>query len=204
MALVHLVGVVGFFVMPGAFALLVPLHLLFCFGVWLTNQPRWSRRLSAWLVLCGVAGFGAEVIGVKTSLLFGSYVYGDMLGPLLFDVPLMMAVNWALMASLAANVSAELRAARGWGPVRSALVGAALLTVLDMFLEPFAVRYRLWSWEGGAVPVTNYVGWAFVAFTLLLPYHWTRLGPSNPVSGWLFALLLGFFSSSALLGTAAS
>lgn len=201
---VHLVGGVGFAWRPELFARLVPLHLLFCAVVWSVGQPTWRSSLVVWLGACGVVGFAAEVLGVQTGLLFGSYAYGAALGPAYCGVPLMMALNWSLLTAAIADVSAEISDARGWGPVRGALVGALASVLLDALLEPFAVRYDLWQWAGGGVPLQNYVGWALVSFMLLLPCHVLKLRPRNPVSGWLMVLLLLFFTSSWLVNAGAS
>lgn len=197
---VHLVGGLGFAAMPGLFVRLVPLHLLFCLGVWLVNQPQWHMPLALWITSCGIIGFVAEVVGVETSLIFGTYNYGPTLGPALWNVPLMMAVNWSLLTAIVADVSAEWREARGWGPVRAALAGALALVALDLFLEPFAVRYDLWAWEGERVPLRNYAGWGVISFVLLWVYHVRNWRPRNPVSGWLFVLLFAFFASALVIG----
>ena len=197
---VHLVGGLGFAAIPDLFVRLVPLHLLFCLAVWLVNQPQWRVSLALWIAACGLFGFLAEVLGVKTSLIFGSYRYGPTLGPALWEVPLMMAVNWSLLTSIMADLSAEWREARGWGPLRGALAGALALVALDLFLEPFAVRYDLWTWEGERVPFRNYIGWGVISFGLLLVYHGRGWRPRNPVSGWLFAVLFAFFASALLVG----
>lgn len=204
LVIVHLVGGLGFAMMPHTFARLVPLHLLFCLAVWLVNQPRWNVALTSWFLSCGVLGFGAEVLGVRTALLFGSYSYGPTLGPKLWDVPVMMAVNWSLLTAIVADVSAEVREARGWGPIRGALLGSLMLVAIDGFLEPFAVRYDLWQWTAGAVPIQNYVGWGGISFALLLPAHALRFRPNNPLSAWLLLLLGAFFAASWLLQLGAS
>lgn len=203
LVVVHLVGGLGFALVPQTFTRLVPLHLSFCLAVWLFNQPRWSAVLASWFVLCGVLGFGAEVVGVQTSLLFGSYAYGRTLGPQLWGVPLMMAINWSLLTAIVADVSAEVSDARGWGTVGGAAAGAATLVVLDGVLEPFAVEYDLWQWTSSAVPIQNYVGWGLVSFALILPYHALKLRPHNPLSGWLLLLLAAFFASSLLIESGA-
>lgn len=199
LTVVHAVGFVGFALWPEAFQRLVPLHLIVCLAVWLVNQPKRTAALASYFVCCGVFGFGAEVLGVRSAALFGAYTYGDSLGPAIFDVPVMMAVNWSLLTAIVADVSSEVRAARGFGPTGGALVGAITLVALDGFLERFAVRYDLWRWALGAVPAQNYVGWALVSFVLLLPYHGRRLRPNNPISGPLLLLLFVFFAASALI-----
>ena len=42
-------------------------------------------------------GFGVEVIGVETGLLFGDYEYGSGLGPKVLKVPMLMGVLWWIL-----------------------------------------------------------------------------------------------------------
>lgn len=200
LALVHIVGTVGFIIDPRLFASLVPLHLLFCFGVWASTVPQASSQ--TWWVLstCGLAGFAAEIVGVHTSLLFGSYAYGNTLGPKLASVPLLLILNWSLLTAIAADISGEIGDKRRYNPVVKSAVGTFLLVALDVLLEPFAMRYDLWSWQDNEVPLTNYVGWAAVSFALQLMLHVTERRPRSAVSKWLYSMLLAFFAVAWLVG----
>lgn len=39
------------------------------------------------------------------------------------------------------------------------ITGSLLMVLYDLFLEPAAIRLDMWSWEGGRVPVRNYLAW---------------------------------------------
>jgi putative membrane protein len=200
LAIVHAVGAVGFLIEPRLFASLVPLHLLFCFGVWATTVPRGSSETWWLLLICGSTGFLAEVVGVHTSLLFGSYEYGNTLGPKLASVPLLLLLNWSLLTALAADISGELGDRRRWNVFVKSALGTCLLVILDVLLEPFAMRYDLWNWQNDVVPLHNYFGWTAVSFTLQLAMHATQRRPRSAVSKWLYCLLLAFFAIAWLVG----
>ena len=42
------------------------------------------------------------------------------------------------------------------------VLGASLMVLLDVIIEPFAVHYGLWIWKGRVLPsLANYVAWFF-------------------------------------------
>lgn len=112
--------------------------------------------------IIGVAaciGFFAELLGVQTGIIFGDYIYGSVLGPKIFDVPIMVGVMWALVMLVIWSVLPE-----KWRLYRIPVAG--LLAVLyDLVLEHFATRFGLWGWDG-SIPLSNYLGW-FVVATLI-------------------------------------
>lgn len=111
------------------------------------------------LVGAGVAGFGAEVVGVATGRPFGRYSYSGGLGPRVAGVPLLAAAAWAAMAR-PAWVVAGLISSR---PVHRVPLAAAALTAWDVYLDPRMARDGYWSWPGGGryegVPASNFAGW---------------------------------------------
>jgi uncharacterized membrane protein len=138
-----------------------------------TAEARGVRRAA---VLHGAAAalpFAAEVAGVATGKVFGTYAYGDGLGRKVAGVPLLAGAAWSLMARPAWAVAGLLtrrRAAR-------AAAAAGALTAWDVFLDPRMVREGYWTWPGGGryegVPASNFAGWlltgagVFAAFALL-------------------------------------
>jgi len=70
-------------------------------------------------------GFGVEVLGVKTELIFGSYHYGESLGYKWLSVPLLIGVNWCMLLYCTSQLS------KFKNFIINALFGAALMVVLD-------------------------------------------------------------------------
>ena len=54
--------------------------------------------------MLALIGFIFEIIGVKTGLIFGHYKYCNGLGTKVFDVPLIISLNWALPISIGINI----------------------------------------------------------------------------------------------------
>ncbi len=110
----------------------------------------------------------AEWAGVETGLLFGEYDYKGVLLPHIIDVPAAIGFAWlgVLLASL--GLLSRINLFRRM-PIflKSIAVGAAM-TLFDYFMEPAAVKLNYWTWEGGIIPLRNYLAWfimgAFFAF----------------------------------------
>jgi putative membrane protein len=71
---------------------------------------------------------------------------------------------------------------------------------LDLFIEPVAIAHGFWSWEGGAVPLRNYLGWFAVALPIQVFFARHFGGVKNKVAVALFIFQLGFFMALWLLG----
>lgn len=197
LVVLHVVGVAGFAMQLRGFDTLVPTHLLITALIWVINQRVFTRQLCSWLCGAALAGFGVEVLGVKSEMVFGAYYYGPALGPRAWDVPLLMGLNWALLLAVSGGISGSL-ASDARPPVRAAL-GATLLVLLDLVLEPFAIAHGLWTWEGAAVPLRNYVAWWLVSFLLLLPDLATRVTRENSSVAWIYGCFMLFFSATNVL-----
>ena len=187
--LFHAVGIAGM-VSPwkSTFVQLTPFNLLLSATVLWAFQRKYDFKFWRFFLLCFATGFGAEWLGVHTALIFGHYSYGPVLGPMLDRVPIIIGLNWYLLAYITVDISSKIKTPL-WVKV---LLGALLMTAMDYLIEPVAIRLGFWFWHAGVIPWTNYLGW----FVVALPLQW--LGhkyPSgnNPVSLWLMIAMLFFF-----------
>lgn len=144
-----------------------------------------------------LGGWFLELAGVQTGLIFGEYSYGATLGPQLGGTPFMIGLNWAMLVYASSSIILRFFAnAPLW--LRS-LLGASLMVSLDLFIEPAAVRYDMWSW--GNIPYNsllvapwqNYAVWWLAAFGLQF-FFGHFLGPRrNPALEFLFLWQSVFF-----------
>lgn len=197
LVIVYIVGVIGFSLpqtkklMPS----LVWVNLLFTAVILLSYHKKWSREIVLALFLIGACGFLLEVIGVKTGRIFGYYQYGPTLGFALWDTPLMMFVNWLttiyITRQVAEMVSKDI--------VMTSLLAALLMVLLDYFLEPFAIKYGLWIWNSGEVPMQNYIAWLVAGFFLqYLFIRGVKFSP-NKLSLPVYLIQLAFFVTLFLI-----
>lgn len=190
--ILYAVGIIGILLpIHKDFILLTPVNLLVSLALMLWVHPEWNRHSLSFLFIAYFAGFGAELFGVQTGILFGEYVYGRVLGPKLWGTPLMIGVNWVMLA-YSAGVIANHLIVRGHWLLRG-LAAALLMVGLDVLIEPVAMHYGFWSWESESVPLRNYLGWFLVAFPLQCLFAFWLVELRNKVAIALFILQILFF-----------
>jgi len=182
---------IGFSSNPGWFRALSPLNLLLTNVLLYSFHKTWNLSFLLFAAVALLAGFISELIGVHTGLLFGSYTYGSSLGPKLWGIPLVISLNWLLLVYITGIIVQRLPI--NW--VLRALLAAALMTFLDMFIEPVASVLDFWTWEGYHIPVVNYWGWLGVGFLLQLYFEKANFKKQNPLALVVYALQLVFFIS---------
>ena len=125
-----------------------------------------SNQAIVWLVIAFVGTFVAEVIGVKSGLIFGNYKYGEVLGVKAFEVPLLIGINWVLVMlgaiSLGNYFSTNI--------FLKSLVAALISVIFDIILEPVAITLGYWKWSTVSPPLSNYNSWFVIVFILTLVY----------------------------------
>jgi uncharacterized membrane protein len=182
-----------------------------------------ARQLPAQNVLLAAGiialiGGGAHLIGAKSGIPFGPFLFGSEIGWKFFGaLPCAIPLLW-VVAVLNSRGVARL-VLRPWRKIRSYgfwLIGlTALFTMLfDCALEPFAAHARhYWIWTAGSVsltpsgaPISNSVGW-FIVTLLMLAFATPvlinkqlskRSAPDfHPLAVWLGGILL--FAVAAVL-----
>jgi putative membrane protein len=187
----HMVGLVGI-MLPNFKDLILSLsflNLLLAFVVILLGENESKPILMKFLLIAFVIGLTVELIGVHTGLLFGDYKYGLNLGPKLWDVPLVIGINWGVLTVTAASVSHSLK----FPHTLKIIVNAFILVIFDFVMEPVAMKSDFWSWNNNSIPFFNYVCWFFIAVILQLIYFAMRKPNSNKVFNALFFIQFIFF-----------
>ena len=133
------------------FLALTPVQLLSSLLIILLFHRGWNDSFPIFAAAAFWIGFGAELIGIHTGYLFGDYVYGPTLGPKLWDVPIIIGVNWFILAYLTGSVFRKVP-----NDYYAAFLGALAMTALDYIIEPVAVALDFWYWKFDVIPVENY------------------------------------------------
>jgi putative membrane protein len=185
----HLVGIAGMLSpFKDYFTKLSPIHLSICFVLLAGSMKKKDSTFVATLLSCYIIGFSAEWIGVHTGYLFGNYGYGAVLGPKLDAIPLLIGINWYLLAISAHWLVSKFKQRM----LVSVLLASAVMTGIDFLIEPVAVDLGFWTWQNNIIPWTNYLGW----FLVSLPMQWicfTWHKENNLLAGWLLLMQLLFF-----------
>lgn len=186
----YLVGVAGFKIEPlrPLFQFLTPFGMLAATVLLLVfHEP---RNLKSALVFAAVAifGFVVELIGVNTGILFGSYEYGPTLGLKIWNTPLTIGLNWLVLVYCVASLLRPIR--DNW---YFPLAGALAMVAFDWIMEPVAVATDMWSWQGGQIPMKNYLDWFLVSGVLFLAIRIFKVELNNRLAGWLLLMQAVFF-----------
>ncbi len=188
--LLHISGVIG--ILSGYEAWFVPktpLNLMLMALLFLWIFPLDTRRKALLFAFIWIAGIGAEWVGVHTGYLFGSYSYGENLGPKIDGIPYLIGVNWALLSFCAGCVSRNLP----WPVGLRILFGALLLVGLDFFMEGMAPALDFWTFEGGTPPLWNYICWFILSAGFLWGFDRLGIRGDKVFSAHLLAAQFAFF-----------
>ena len=137
------------------------------------------RRAVLSILAVSAFAFAIESVGVATGFPYGTFFYGDALGPKLFGlVPYLLPVTYVPLV-----IGAVAAAWSPGSPAPRVLLSALLLVGMDAVLDPGATALGFWVWpEGGpyyGVPLSNFAGWLLsgaVSAALLL----VVASPRNP------------------------
>lgn len=185
------VGIVGFCI-PELKEIMLPISgtilYLTTIGVVLSSRDILKNLLFLFIAFC--IGFSAEVIGVKTGILFGDYSYGSNLGYKFSGVPIVIGLLWGVLAVGSASCVAQFPILKKQAPFLAAL----LMLGIDYIMEPVAIACDFWSWEGATIPLWNYICWFGIAFILQVILKRGKLTELNKVFSLVFILIALFFS----------
>ena len=132
------------------------------------------KGIAVFAIFC--LGFGtlAESVSLRTGFPFGHYYFTDVMGPKIFQLPVLLAlaylgigyVAWVLAVLI---LGYSHRPVRGTGVVILPLLASLIMLAWDLSMDPnWSTLIHAWIWrDGGAyfgVPVSNFFGWFFVAY----------------------------------------
>ena len=198
MIIIYIVGIIGVTVpLHENFMMLTPINLLTTFVIAVYADKNKNAGLYLVLAFSYLFGFFLELLGVQTGVIFGAYTYGETLGPKIWGTPLIIGINWAMLVY--ASVSISNSYFEQFPTIVKAAIGATLMVLLDIFIEPVAVYFDFWKWTPDPMnklivaPLENYIVWWLAAF--LLNYLVQIIVPAikNRTIEVLFYLQLLFF-----------
>lgn len=188
--LFHISGIIGISIgFEHWFVTKTPINLTLAFLVLVLNYPLNTQR-KLWLAASFFfAGMLVEWIGVHQGFLFGSYSYGNNLGPKIDGVPLLIGINWSLLVIITGTIANFYSK----NTLTRILIGAGLMVFLDFFLEHSAPLFDFWTFAGGIAPFKNYIAWFLIAAFLHGIFQRFKMQGSFVISMHLYTAQLLFF-----------
>lgn len=206
--LFHVCGLIGILLTPYKdwFIKNTWINLLVMAVLILLTHRLKNKNFLLFFIITIAAGFAVEVLGRNTGLIFGRYTYGNVLGTKLFNVPLIIGINWfiiiyctGMFIQVYENYMLKKLIERGIiiNPrlrLISFIVDACFLALIfDWVMEPVAVKLGYWHWEIAGIPLYNYLSWIIVSAILLTLFRKLNGGNRNIFAVHLFIIQLLFF-----------
>lgn len=190
--LFYTVGITGFIV-PSThsfFKTLTPFALLLSAGFLIIfHQPKINLKTTYVFSTIFIVSFLAEMIGVKTGLIFGNYIYGSSLGPKILETPLMIGLNWLMLIYCTKVIADRITGSETF----RIFIGPALMVGYDLILEQAAPHLGMWSWAGNSIPLKNYIAWFLLALLFHLLVRKSKTTFDNPLAVPVFVIQFLFF-----------
>lgn len=187
----HIAGAIGLAIPStrSLFQLLTPFNLLATAAIIFHFEEKKTPNYILLIVITFLAGYLVEVAGVATGVIFGEYSYGATLGFKLFEVPLAIGLNWAILIYATGITSDKLPLPKAL----RAVAGATMMVMLDLLIEPVAINLDFWSWAEEDIPLRNYLAWFLLSFILHLFYQLLPFSKNNPLVIRLLCIQALFF-----------
>lgn len=188
---VHFFGILGLLYPPTRpyFEVATPFSLILTSILLLSFHREWNLAFITFIVITYLSGFLVEVAGVNTNFIFGSYIYGATLGIKLWEVPLIIGLNWLLLTYICGSISSNITD----HIFLNSLIGSLIMVILDILIEPVAIHLDFWQWEGGKIPLQNFIGWFLVALILQSVFHNLQFDKKNIMAKYVLSVQAIFF-----------
>ena len=162
------------------------------------------RGMIAFTVCCLGVGAISESLSLRTGFPFGHYYFTDLMGPKVFDLPILLVLAylgigycaWVLSLLILGYRDKPLTAKRVFA---LPLLASFIMVLWDLSMDPiWGTLDRAWIWRDGGpffgVPISNFLGWYLTAFLFYLAFAlYCRANPGGPVPSsrcyWRSAIL---------------
>lgn len=176
------------------------------------------RHILVFAGICAAIGNGIENLSIATGFPFGRYEFLSLMGPKLFQVPVLLGlayigmayVSWVLAGAVLGDGSARVHL------LARPLLASLMMTAWDLAQDPvWATILRGWIWYGGGawfgVPVSSFIGWLGTVFAICLCFalYLRRYAPradhvrASVVPPLVFYLLCALGNAAQVLATSA-
>ena len=171
------------------FIWLMPFSLLLSMGLMFWMHDKWKTKHIIIFLIITLMGFFVEVAGVLTGIVFGEYSYGGALGFKIMGTPPLIGLNWLMLIYAVYLIMNKLQI----HVILKVSLGAALMVVYDIIMEPVAINLDMWSWGGITIPIQNYIAWFVISVVMLSIFYIAKLKYRNKVAPTLFFVQMAFF-----------
>jgi putative membrane protein len=132
------------------------------------------RGILVFAAICALIGNIAENLGISTGFPFGHYYFTSLMGPKLFQVPVLLGLAYIGMAYISWTLARQI-AGSATHLLTVPITGSFIMVAWDLAQDPvWGTVLHGWVWiEGGpwfGVPISNYFGWYATVFVMYLVF----------------------------------
>ena len=157
--------------------------------LWFVFSKSRSFSLIIWCFLVFLITYLAELAGILTGEIFGSYLYGKTMIFQVMNVPVVIAFNWLILILATISISSKLVKPLWLIPIISSL----LIVAFDYVMEPVAMHLDYWQWANDIIPLQNYIAWFFISLVFASIFVALRLSVNSRILRTYFFIQLFFF-----------
>ena len=186
------------------FQWMIPFDIFASFAVLMYYQKHWNLKALMFLVITYCAAMTILIIGVNTcslkdarGIVFGPLKFGGVLGPKLFQVPLIIGVLWTTLIYCVGILLRELNMKK----FQKVMLGSLMIVLFDITLEPIARQTGMWDWftkkdplsNYRPVPLQNYFTWFLFCIPMLYYFFNAKAKLRNSIAVSLFLLVFFYY-----------
>ena len=176
---------------------LFPIILLAsCFIIGFFHKPI-DTRFATYSTIVYLSSFALQAVGVNTGAIFGQFFYGNNLGFIVFDTPLITGLLW-LVLSYGSSITVEfilLKIATTIHPILKALLASFVILVLVFLLENIAGPLDFWYWKYQTAPLQNYTAWFVFSLAFNFLFQKLEIDATNKIALWYMLIITTFLSA---------
>jgi len=166
------------------------------------------RGILVFTALCLGSGMFFESLSLRTGFPFGHYYFTDLMGPKVFQLPILLALAYLGMGYLSwilalAILGHKTEQPRGLRLILLPLIASCIMVAWDLSMDPIWANIdRAWVWQqGGAyfgVPISNFLGWFLTTYVFYQAFALSlRSRTALPLTPQLWRLAIFFYVASA-------
>src|SRR5271156_1319121 len=132
------------------------------------------RGTLVFTILCLGSGTFFESLSLRTGFPFGHYYFTDLMGPRLFQLPILLALAYLGMGYLSWVLALLILGHKTNPPLSSRvvllpLIASCIMVAWDLSMDPvWANIDHAWVWKQGGpyfgVPISNFLGWFLTTY----------------------------------------
>jgi len=155
------------------------------------KQTLGLKNILAFFAIAAIVSFSLEFVGVTTGLVYGEYLFSELLGPkILGIVPWVIPIAWFMMIYASFTITNHI-IPRVNAVIPLAFFDSVVMTTWDLMLDPVSAKLGYWTWITPGtffgVGFHNFLGW--LATTFIIFYLFRKFFTSKRVKSSSFTKL---------------